>query len=191
MKKLTIIDYGAGNVKSVAFAFERLGVTPHLSDDLEEIQSSDYVVFPGVGHANFAMEQLKAKNLIPVIKNLKQPVFGVCLGMQLMCDITAEGNVKGLGIFDIPVKKFDHGYKVPHMGWNTLENTKGILAGINEQVYFVHSYYVPNCEYTMASCNYYHDFSAALQKDNFMGCQFHPEKSGKVGAEILTRFLNS
>jgi imidazole glycerol-phosphate synthase subunit HisH len=190
MKKTTIIDYGAGNVKSVSFALERLGIQPKLSANAEEIQSSDYVIFPGVGHADYAMQQLHDKGLVEVIQNLKQPVLGICLGMQLMCDYTEEGNVKGLGIFDVPVVRFAENLKVPHMGWNNLQKTSKLLDNLEEQVYFVHSYYAPTCEDTMATCNYHGLFSAALAKDNFYGCQFHPEKSGPVGEEILKRFLS-
>jgi glutamine amidotransferase len=189
MNNTTIIDYGAGNVKSVSFALERLGIQPKLSSNAEEIQSSDYVIFPGVGHADYAMQQLHEKGLVEVIKNLKQPVLGICLGMQLMCDYTEEGNVKGLGIFDVPVVRFPENLKVPHMGWNSLHQTTGLLADLEEQVYFVHSYYAPLCQDTMATCDYHGKFSAALAKDNFYGCQFHPEKSGPVGEAILKRFL--
>ncbi len=190
MKKVTIIDYGAGNVKSVAFACERLGFQTELTNDKDKITSAEKVIFPGVGHADYAMQQLKKNNLIDVIKNLKQPTIGVCLGMQLMCAHTEEGNIDGLGIFDLPVKAFSDKLKVPHMGWNKLEETKGLLSDLEEYVYFVHSYFVPENEYSIANCNYGTRFSAALQKDNFYACQFHPEKSGKIGEEILKRFLN-
>ena len=189
--KLTIINYGAGNIFSVASAFQRLGIEPVLSSNEEEINSSDLVVFPGVGHAEAAMRQLKATALDQLIPTLKQPVLGVCLGMQLMCDSTEEGNSAGLGIFDgVKVLRFDEQLKVPHMGWNDLENTKGTLTGFQGAVYFVHSYYAPLNEYTIAESNYPFAFSAALEKDNFLACQFHPEKSGKAGEEVLKRFLN-
>jgi glutamine amidotransferase len=189
--KLTIINYGAGNVFSVRSAFERLGLQPVLSADEEEIRSSDLVVFPGVGHAESAMVQLRAAGLDRVIPTLQQPVLGVCLGMQLMCDATEEGNTSGLGIYDgVKVLRFNDELKVPHMGWNELENSRGTLVGIDEPVYFVHSYYAPLSEYTIAECRYPFAFSAALEKDNFMACQFHPEKSGPVGEEVLKRFLN-
>lgn len=189
--KLTIINYGAGNVFSVRSAFERLGLQPVLSADEDEIRSSDLVVFPGVGHAESAMVQLRATGLDSVIPTLRQPVLGVCLGMQLMCDATEEGNTSGLGIFDgVKVLRFNDELKVPHMGWNELENSSGTLVGIDEPVYFVHSYYAPLSEYTIAECRYPFAFSAALEKDNFMACQFHPEKSGPVGEEVLKRFLN-
>lgn len=190
MKKITIIDYGAGNVKSVAFACERLGFETELTNDKNKIVNAEKVIFPGVGHADYAMQQLKKNNLIEVIKNLKQPTLGVCLGMQLMCSHTEEGNVDGIGIFNLPVKAFSGDIKVPHMGWNKLEDTKGILSDLNEYVYFVHSYFVPKNEYSIANCTYGETFSAALQKDNFYACQFHPEKSGEIGEEILNRFLN-
>lgn len=189
MKNIVIIDYGAGNVKSVNFAFQRLGFEPTLSDDPEVIKKADYVIFPGVGHAKSAMEALNAKNLVPVIQNLKQPVLGVCLGMQLMCRFSQEGNVDGLGIFDVDVLRFDDQLKVPHMGWNDLQNGKEFLDEISGQTYFVHSYYVPKTVETIATCDYGIKFSAALSKDNFYGCQFHPEKSGEVGERILQRFL--
>lgn len=189
MKNIVIIDYGAGNVKSVNFAFQRLGFEPILSDDPEIIKKADYVLFPGVGHAKSAMEALNAKNLVPVIQNLKQPVLGVCLGMQLMCRFSEEGNVDGLGIFDVDVLRFDDQLKVPHMGWNDLQNGKQFLDGISGQAYFVHSYYVSKTDETIATCDYGVEFSAALSKDNFYGCQFHPEKSGEVGEIILQRFL--
>ena len=190
MSKTTLIDYGAGNVKSVSFALERLGITPVLSNDPDEIKSSDYVIFPGVGHAKTAMEALHKNNLVDLIPALKQPVLGVCLGMQLMCRFSEEGNTPGLGIFDVDVIRFNENLKVPHMGWNSLVEGRELLQGIEEQVYFVHSYYVPECQETMAVCDYHGRFSAALVKDNFYGCQFHPEKSGNAGAEILKRFLN-
>lgn len=189
--KLTIIDYGAGNVFSVKAAFERLGVSPKLSSDKFEIESSDFVVFPGVGHAENAMEQLKSKNLDSLIPNLKQPVLGICLGMQLMCDSSEEGNTKGLSIFEsVKVQKFETQLKVPHMGWNNLSEAKGFFQDFENDFYFVHSYYAPLCEYTVAEVTYPFAFSAALQKDNFIACQFHPEKSGNIGEELLKRFLN-
>ncbi len=189
--KLTIIDYGAGNIFSVASAFQRLGVEPVLSSDEKEIRSSDLVVFPGVGHAETAMQQLKSSALDKLIPNLKQPVLGVCLGMQLMCDSTEEGNTVGLGIFEgVKVLRFDEQLKVPHMGWNDLLNSKGTLVGLTEPVYFVHSYYASLSPFTIAESNYPFAFSAALEKGNFLACQFHPEKSGKAGEEVLKRFLN-
>jgi glutamine amidotransferase len=190
--KLVIIDYGAGNVFSVKSAFERLGITVSISSNKEEITTADRVVFPGVGHASAAMEKLKSTGLDKLIPRLTQPVLGVCLGMQLMCELTEEGNEKGLGIFDgLKVLRFNHALNIPHMGWNNLMDSEGFLENITKDVYFVHSYYVPISSYTIASCQYGIEFSAALQKDNFYACQFHPEKSGKVGEEILKRFLNT
>jgi len=189
MKKITIIDYGAGNVKSVSFAIERLGYSPTISADPTIIQAADYVIFPGVGHAKSAMQAIKKTGLDQLIPTLKQPVLGICLGMQLMCRFTEEGNTTGLGIFDVDVLRFSNELKVPHMGWNDLMETSSLLQNINEQVYFVHSYYVPKCSEAMALSSYHHTFTAALAKDNFYGCQFHPEKSGVFGAEILKRFL--
>lgn len=190
--KITIIDYGAGNVFSVRSAFERIGLDPLLSSDAHEISSSDFVIFPGVGHAEAAMAQLRQTRLDQLIPQLKQPVLGICLGMQLMCDSSEEGNTIGLGIFeDLKVVRFDETLKVPHMGWNDLTNTKGFIENINESVYFVHSYYAPISNYTIAEANYPFAFSAALEKDNFMACQFHPEKSGSTGETILKRFLSN
>lgn len=189
--KTTIIDYGAGNVQSVTFALERLGITPTLSNDADIICASDRVIFPGVGHADYAMQQLKETGLIPVIQQLKQPVLGICLGMQLMCNHTEEGNIEGLGIFDVPVLRFQQVEKIPHMGWNKLKATKGLLSGIDDYVYFVHSYYIPDNVHSIATCEYGIEFSAALQRDNFFACQFHPEKSGSPGSEILHRFLHA
>lgn len=188
--KLTIINYGAGNVFSVRSAFERVGLNPVLSADPGEILTSDLVVFPGVGHARSAMDQLKKSKLDRLIPALDQPVLGICLGMQLMCETTEEGNTKGLGIYEgVHVKRFDEKLKVPHMGWNELNNASSILKDLIEPVYFVHSYFAPLSEYTIAEANYPFSFSAALQKDNFFACQFHPEKSGVIGEELLKRFI--
>jgi len=190
--KLAIINYGAGNIFSVKSAFERLGIEPIITADPVEIESSDLVVFPGVGHAASAMQQLKESQLDRLIPNLKQPVLGICLGMQLMCESSEEGDTKGLSIFDkVKVQRFDDRLKVPHMGWNELTNSKGLLAEIVDPVYFVHSYYAPLSQYTIAETNYPFGFSAALQKDNFIACQFHPEKSGAVGEIILRKFLKT
>jgi glutamine amidotransferase len=180
--KLIIINYGAGNTQSVKYAFQRLGVNPVLSDDKEEILSADKIIFPGVGHAKAAMDVLKEKNLHTLIPTLKQPVLGICLGMQLMCKFSEEGNTECLGIIDETVKLFEPKLKVPHVGWNnTMEKEKWY--------YFVHSYYVPKNEFTTLSCNYITKFSAAVQKENFYGVQFHPEKSGKAGEELLKKFI--
>lgn len=189
--KLTIIDYGAGNVFSVRSAFERLGVTPKLSGNADEISSSDLVLFPGVGHAEAAIQQLRSTGLDKLLPELKQPVMGICLGMQLMCESTEEGDTQGLGIFDgVRVVRFDEALKVPHMGWNDLYDTKGFMKGIEEPVYFVHSYYATLCNWSVAKTDYPQAFSAALEKDNFLACQFHPEKSGLAGEAILKRFLD-
>lgn len=192
--KVAIIDYNAGNTKSVQFALERLGVEPILTRDPAILEYVDKVIFPGVGAAGSTMAYLKKMGLDVIIKNLKQPVLGICLGMQLLCEFSEEGNVEGLGIFPQKVKQFiaAEGLKVPHMGWNTL-SCEGVplMKGIEERsyVYFVHSYYVEISPYTVASCTYGNSFSAALQKDNFYATQFHPEKSGSIGAQILKNFI--
>ncbi|UPT65936.1 MAG: imidazole glycerol phosphate synthase subunit HisH [Sphingobacteriales bacterium JAD_PAG50586_3] len=178
--KVVIINYGAGNTQSVRYAFERLGITPVLSDDAAEILSADKVIFPGVGHAKPAMEILEQKNLHTLIPMLKQPVLGICLGMQLMCKFSEEGNTPCLGIFDEQVKRFEPTLKVPHIGWNTVNNN---------WYYFVHSYYVPVNEFTTEQCNYITNFSAAMKKGNFYAVQYHPEKSGKGGEELLQKFI--
>lgn len=193
MSKIVIIDYGAGNVKSVKFACERLGITAELSNDPEVIQSADKLIFPGQGEASSSMRALKENNLVEVIKSAKQPFLGICLGMQMMCEYMEEGDTTGLGIFPISVKLFkDTSIKVPHMGWNEIANLKTpLMDGLkeNEHVYFVHSYYAPDSEWTIAQANYPEPFSAALHKDNFYGCQFHPEKSGLAGQRILENFV--
>lgn len=198
---IAIVKYNAGNVTSVKNAVERLGYECIVTDDVNELEKADKVIFPGVGEASSAMEYLKEKGLDVVIKNLKQPFLGICLGMQLMCKFSEEGEVDCLGIFDTKVKKFPPLDLVPQMGWNTIvqsesenecENEFRILKSVsaNDDVYFVHSFYAEFCDSTVASCDYILPFSAALQKDNFYGVQFHPEKSGKVGEEILRKFLN-
>lgn len=192
---IAIIKYNAGNTKSVEHALHRLGIQPIITDDVELIQKADKVIFPGVGHAATTMQYLKERNLDKVITNLKQPVLGICLGQQLMCAHSEEGNVDCLNIFPIQVKKFvitDNTQKIPQMGWNNLFDIKSTLfRDINEQnfVYFVHSYYCELSEYNIASCDYILPFSAALQKDNFYAVQFHPEKSADVGNAILNNFL--
>lgn len=190
---LVIIDYNAGNVQSVTYALQRLGVEPVLSADPEVIQKADKVIFPGVGEASTAMRFLKERNLDRVIKSLKQPVFGVCLGQQLLCAHSEENNTDCLGIFDVRVKKFEPKLKVPQMGWNNLEHMRGpLFKGIEEEsyVYYVHSYYAELSPYTIATTNYITEFSAAMHKDNFYALQAHPEKSGKVGERILQNFLD-
>ena len=191
--KITIIDYGAGNVQSVLFALERLGYEGNVTNDWNTIKSADKVIFPGVGEASSAMKMLQESGLDVLIPTLKQPVLGICLGMQLMCKHSDEGNTNGLGIFDVNVVKFSKEVKVPQMGWNTIYNLKSLLfTGIkeNEFMYLVHSFYAPLSENTIATTNYELEYSTALQRDNFYGVQFHPEKSGVFGEQILKNFLN-
>ncbi|MCC9019995.1 imidazole glycerol phosphate synthase subunit HisH [Flavobacterium lipolyticum] len=190
--KIVIINYGAGNIQSIMFAVERLGFKAVLSNDPDEIQKADKVIFPGVGEASSAMTKLKESGLDRLIPNLKQPVLGICLGMQLMCNATEEGNTQGLGIFNVDVIKFSSNVKVPQMGWNQIYNLKSDLfkdIAENEFMYLVHSFYAPNCQYMIATTNYDTEYASALQKDNFYGTQFHPEKSGDVGEKILENFL--
>ncbi|RRJ91345.1 imidazole glycerol phosphate synthase subunit HisH [Flavobacterium macacae] len=190
--KIAIIDYGAGNVKSVQFALNRLGFEGILSADPAFILNADKVIFPGVGAANAAMKKLRESGLDQIIPILKQPVLGICLGMQLLCNYSEEGNTDGLGIFDVAVKKFPADNKIPQMGWNTIHNLKSpLFDGIseNEYVYLVHSFYAEKIENTIATTKYGLDYASALQKDNFFGVQFHPEKSGKTGEKILGNFL--
>ncbi|WP_413998383.1 imidazole glycerol phosphate synthase subunit HisH [Flavobacterium sp. W1B] len=191
--KIVIINYGAGNIQSIMFAIERLGFKAVLSDNPEEIKGADKVIFPGVGEASSAMEMLRKSGLDALIPTLKQPVLGICLGMQLMCKTSEEGNTKGLGIFDIDVIKFTSKVKVPQMGWNQIYNLKSSLfEGIKEKeyMYLVHSFYAPNCPETIATTDYEVEYASALQKNNFYGTQFHPEKSGDAGEQILGNFLN-
>lgn len=190
--KLVILDYGVGNIKSIQFAFDRLGVAAVLSSDAEEIKAADKIIFPGVGEASSAMNKLKDTGLIDDIKKLKQPVLGICLGMQLMCNKTEEGQTEGLGIFDVTVKRFSNSVKVPQMGWNTITNLKSrLFDGIpdKEYMYLVHSYYAENNECAIATTDYELPYASALQKNNFYGVQFHPEKSGRSGERILQNFL--
>ena len=196
---LAIVKYNAGNIYSVVNAIKRLGIDPILTDDVEELSKADGVIFPGQGNAHEAMEYLKAHKLDEVIRNLKQPVLGICVGQQLLCKYSEEGNVDCIGIFDVPVKKFipqKHEDKVPAMGWNELilsQNEDNRLLknlGNRPYVYFVHSYYVPICKDTIAEANYIENYSDCLHKDNFYTCQFHPEKSGKVGEQILRNFID-
>ena len=194
--KVVIIDYGAGNVFSVTTALQRLGVQAVLSSDVRLIARADRVIFPGVGQAAAAMKQLKDKGLDRIIPQLEMPVLGICLGMQLMCRYSEEGGVDCLNIFDVDVKRFipkKHEDKVPHMGWNTIGKVNSkLFEGFTEEefVYFVHSFYVPVCDFTAAETDYIDPFSAALHKDNFYATQFHPEKSGKTGEKILQNFLD-
>ena len=190
--KIVIIDYGAGNIQSIKFAIKRLGYEAMLSDNPEEIKQADRVIFPGVGEASSAMAKLRASGLDCLIPKLTQPVLGICLGMQLMCKGSEEGNTKGLGIFDVDVVKFPESVKVPQIGWNEISNLKsGLFTSIpeNSHIYLVHSYYAPVGEDTIAVSEYALPYSAALGRDNFYGTQFHPEKSSSVGAQILKNFL--
>lgn len=189
---IAIIKYNGGNVNSVQNALNRLNAESIITDDFELIQKADKVIFPGVGEASSTMNLLKEKGLDKLIPNLKQPVLGICLGMQLMCKNNEEGDTEGLGIFDINVKKFPPKDIVPHMGWNTISEIKSpLFSGIEKEndLYFVHSYYCELSEYTTSVCDYILPFSASLQKDNFFATQFHPEKSGKIGNELLNNFL--
>ena len=194
--KVAVVKYNAGNIRSVDYALKRLRVEAVITADKEILQSADKVIFPGVGEAGTTMNHLKATGLDELIKNLRQPVFGICLGMQLMCRHSEEGEVDCLNIFDVDVKRFvpqKHEDKVPHMGWNTIGKTNSkLFEGFTEEefVYFVHSFYVPVCDFTAAETDYIHPFSAALHKDNFYATQFHPEKSGKTGERILRNFLD-
>lgn len=202
--EVAIVKYNAGNVYSVVNALHRLGVEPLLTDDAEQLAKADHVIFPGQGEASGAMEYLRARQLDKLIRDLRQPVLGICIGQQLLCRHSEEGDTDCIGVFDIDVKRFQpqrHEDKVPCMGWNALK-VKGerlkvngepcpLFAGLGDEpyVYFVHSYYVPVCDSTAAIVDYILPYSAALHKDNFYTCQFHPEKSGKVGERILRNFL--
>jgi glutamine amidotransferase len=190
---LIIIDYGAGNIQSVKNALSRLGVESKLSSSREEILAADKVIFPGVGEASTAMSRLKDSGIDTIIPQIEVPLLGICLGMQLLCSSSGEGDVKGLGVFNAKVKKFNKDLKVPQIGWNQIEFMSDTLSsgiGKQEWVYFVHSYYAEICKDTSIKANYGIDFSAGLEKDNFFGTQFHPEKSGDVGERILKNFLN-
>ncbi|WP_276166874.1 imidazole glycerol phosphate synthase subunit HisH [Zobellia alginiliquefaciens] len=192
--KIVIINYGAGNIQSIKFAIKRLGYDAVLSSDAEEIKAADKVIFPGVGEASSAMKMLLNSGLDKIIPTLKQPVLGICLGMQLMCHSSEEGNTKGLGIFDVDCVKFSNEVKVPQIGWNQIANLKSdLFKGIadKEHVYLVHSFYAPLCKETIAVSEYGLKYSAALAKDNFYGTQFHPEKSSDVGEKILGNFLKN
>ncbi len=197
---IAIIKYNAGNIMSVDYALQRLGINAEVTADKNKIQSADKVIFPGVGEASTTMAYLKEHKLDELIVSLKQPVLGICLGMQLMCSFSEENNVDCLGIFDEKVKLFkpdkkdENTFKVPHMGWNSLRSFKtDLFKGIKEgeYVYFVHSYYAASGEDTAAICDYIHPFSASLHKNNFYATQFHPEKSGPVGAKILENFVKN
>lgn len=191
---VAIVKYNAGNIYSVVNALRRMGIEPLLTDDAEQLKKADRVLFPGQGEARGTMEYLKARRLDEVIRDLRQPVFGICVGQQLLCRHSEEGDVDCIGIFDAEVKRFQperHEDKVPCMGWNRLYDTRSpLMEGIEDSyVYFVHSYYVPLCEETIATADYILPYSASMHKDNFYACQFHPEKSGKVGERILKNFM--
>ncbi|MBS1915792.1 MAG: imidazole glycerol phosphate synthase subunit HisH [Bacteroidetes bacterium] len=194
---LTIIKYNAGNIQSVLYALERIGVSATVTDHHEKIKSADKVIFPGVGEASTAMNYLKERNLDSVIKELKQPVLGICLGMQLMCRHSEENDTNCLGIFDENVKHFTNsplgvGGKIPQIGWNNIYDLKSkLFEGVaeNSYCYFVHGYYAALGEHTIATTNYIQPYSSALHKNNFYGVQFHPEKSATAGEQILKNFL--
>ncbi|MBC7523295.1 MAG: imidazole glycerol phosphate synthase subunit HisH [Flavobacterium sp.] len=189
---IAIVKYNAGNIQSVKNAVERLGFSCVVIDDENELKSADKVIFPGVGEASSAMKYLKERKLDEVIKNLKQPVLGICLGQQLMCNFSEEGKTECLGIFDVNVKKFKASEKVPHMGWNNLSEIKSELfkeISVDDDFYFVHSFYAEIGENTTSVCDYIVPFSASMQKDNFYATQFHPEKSSKIGEQLLLNFL--
>lgn len=189
---LKIVDYGAGNIKSIQFAFQRLGVEAVLTNKSKEILAADKVIFPGVGEASSAMSKLRESGLDKVIPQLKQPVLGICLGMQLMCESTEEGNTNGLGIFNAKVKRFSNQVKVPQIGWNTINDLKSDLFNHVEDgayMYLVHSYYAESNDQTIATTDYEMNYASALAKDNFFGVQFHPEKSSKAGEQLLKNFL--
>jgi glutamine amidotransferase len=192
--KVAVIKYNAGNITSVEFAFKRIGIDVNITDDANEIQAADKVIFPGVGEASSAMKYLKENNLDKVIKELKQPVLGICLGMQLMCDYSEEGETECLGIFNKKVKHFgSKQLKVPQIGWNNIFDLKSpLFKNIKDDsfVYFVHGYYAELGENTIATSDYILKYSSALNKNNFYGTQFHPEKSGSVGEQILKNFIN-
>lgn len=190
---IAIIKYNAGNIRSVQNALTRLGFDSEVTDDPTKIQNADKVIFPGVGEASSAMKYISERGLDEVIKNLKQPVLGICLGLQLMCATSEEGETKCLGIFDNEVKKFQGKALIPQMGWNELIDLKSELFSDVKpfsDVYFVHSYFANVNQNTIATCNYIQPFSAAIQKNNFYATQFHPEKSASIGEQILINFLN-
>lgn len=193
---IAIVKYNAGNIFSVYCALKRLGYEAVITDDFEILKTAEKVIFPGVGDARAAMDYLNATGLAEVIKNLKQPVLGICVGMQLLCNHSEEGDVDCLGVFDTEIIKFnpsDSSLKVPHMGWNQIDNLKtDLFKDIPEEsyVYYVHSYHAPICQYTIAETYYDVKYSAALHKDNFYATQFHPEKSGSIGEKLLKNFLD-
>ncbi|MFK7832069.1 MAG: imidazole glycerol phosphate synthase subunit HisH [Winogradskyella sp.] len=189
---IAIIKYNAGNIRSVQNALNRLGYESIITDDKTEILNADKVIFPGVGEASSAMTYLKEKGLDKVILSIEKPILGICLGLQLMCDYSEEGDTKCLGIFNTQVKKFPPIEKVPHIGWNSFSEIKGELfknIKIDNDMYYVHSYYAERNEQTIATCNYIHPFASAMHNDNFYATQFHPEKSADVGTQLLKNFL--
>jgi len=194
--KLAIIKYNAGNIQSVLVALERLGVQAEVTDDAATIQSADKIIFPGVGEASSAMASLRQNSLDKVIKELKQPVLGICVGMQLLCEHSEENDTECLGLVSVKVKKFQSGeqlIKIPQVGWNTIYDLKSDLftdVQQNSYIYNVHSYYAGDSEYTIAKCSYGLEYAAAVKKDNFYGVQFHTEKSAQVGDQIIQNFLD-
>jgi glutamine amidotransferase len=191
--KLAIVKYNAGNIQSVLYALERIGMEAMVTDDHKELKNADKVIFPGVGEASTAMQYLREKKLDTVITNLQQPVLGICLGLQLMCSYSEENDTQCLGIFNTRVKKFTGHLKIPQIGWNTIEKlSELIFTNINpgSYCYFVHSYYAELCTETAAVTDYGVSFSSALQKNNFYGVQFHPEKSAEIGEQVLKNFIN-
>ena len=192
-QRVAILSYGAGNVASVKNALERLGVNAFISENPSELMQADRLIFPGVGHAAHAMEQIKTKGLDKVLQTFERPLLGICLGMQLMGNSSEEGATHGLGLIDFNVKKFNINEKVPHMGWNSIQLTDSILfknIPSNSFFYFVHSYYAEICRNSIATCDYEITFTAAVCKDNNFGVQFHPEKSGDAGMQVLRNFIN-
>jgi glutamine amidotransferase len=193
---IALIKYRAGNIASVSNALDRLGVDYYLAETPEDLERADGIIFPGVGHAYSAMESLKEKGLDVWLKNTDKPVLGICVGMQLLFESSAEGNTRGLGVIPGKLLKFDESKaKVPHMGWNVLkkDDQHPLLKGIENgaHLYYVHSFYAPDSEFALATCDYVTEFTAVVAKDNYLGVQFHPEKSGEIGAQILQNFLDS
>lgn len=189
---IAIVKYNAGNIRSVQNALSREGFESVITDDPDLLLTADKIIFPGVGEAGSAMKYLRERNLDLIIRSMKQPVLGICLGLQLMCTSSEESDTECLGIFDVSVRKFPPKDKVPHMGWNNFVSAEGeLFNGVSpsDNVYYVHSYYAEKADCTVASCKYIVEFSAAMQKDNFYATQFHPEKSAGVGAKILNNFL--
>lgn len=192
MSKVAIAAYGAGNLASVVNALDRLGANATIATNAKELLAANKVIFPGVGHATQAMTMLKERGLSEAIGDIKQPLLGICLGMQLLGKRTEEGNTTGIGALNFEVKRFDVNLKIPHMGWNTIQEPRGkLFEGIPSETYFyfVHSYYVPVIPTTTARCTYVIPFAAAVEQDNFFGVQFHPEKSGDAGMQLLENFL--